>query len=148
MATKTNKVYTKVFSGYINVPASSPEPLVTNALHSWLLQDDIEVLGIDGSLVSSTPSENDGFATVVLEVSQSGIYGTEGALFSIAAEEGWNTTPAGICSANGNKATMLPSGKVVGVREEGHLYINTNTVAKTAGTSVFLFHIAIFYTKG
>ena len=147
MATKANKVYTKVFAGYVNV-SGTPEPLVTNALHSWLLQDDIEVLGIDGCLISATPSENDGFATVVLEVSQTGIYGAEGALYAICAEEGWNTTPAGICNANGNKATMLPSGKVVGVREEGHLYINTNTVAKSAATSTFLFHIAIFYTKG
>ena len=149
MATKTNKVFTKVFAGVIAVlvPEVQP-PLVTNALHSWLLQDDIEILGIDGAMVNSKPSENDGFSSVVLEVSQSGIYGTDGALFAIGATEGWNTTPAGICEVNGDKSTMLPSGKTVSVREEGHLYINVSTWGKTAGESKYDFHIIIYYTKG
>ncbi|MBA7553403.1 hypothetical protein ES705_45994 [subsurface metagenome] len=145
----SKKLYSKVWSGTINVEAGQyfTGPEITNALHSWLVQDDIEVVGANLSIISTTPSENDGFAQIMVELSQTGIYGQDGAIACAMAQEGWNTTPAGISAANANVAVIFPDGKAMPVKEEGHLYLNTCYTGKTASFSTFNFEVIIFYTK-
>ncbi|MBA7587384.1 hypothetical protein ES708_29413 [subsurface metagenome] len=140
------KVFTKVFSGGLAV--SGAQEIEKNAMVSWLAQEDIEVVAAQISLKSTQPSENDGFASVVLELSQVGVLGLDGAILVAQAGEGWNTTPAGICETNADVVLALPSGLTVPVKEEGYLFLNAMTRGKSAGMSVFGYQAIIFYTKG
>jgi hypothetical protein len=140
------KVFTKVFQGGLAV--SGDEEVERNALVSWLAQEDIEVVAAQISLQSSQPAENDGFASVMLELSQVGVLGLDGAILVAQCGEGWNTTPAGIDQTKADVVLALPSGLTVPVKEEGYLFLNAMQRGKSAGMSVFSYQVIIFYTKG
>ncbi len=145
----SKKLYSKVWAGFILVDPGPyvTGPEITNALQSWLVQDDIEVIGANISLINTMPSENDGFAQLMVELSQTGIYGQDGAIAAAMSSEGWNTAPPGISAENANVVVMFPEGKAMPVKEEGHLYLNTSYMGKTASSSRFNFEVIIFYTK-
>jgi hypothetical protein len=139
------KVFTKVFHG--QVVASGTDRVVENAVHTWLAQEDIEVVGVQSSIVSTTPSENDGFSSAEVELSQVGVIDTDGALSKVVASDGWNTTPAGICATAGHTEVAFAPALAIPVKEEGYLYINTSSLGKTAGLSVYSYSVIVFYTK-
>jgi len=142
----SKRIFTKVFRGAISAETQIPEEV--GAVHSWLVQyDSIEVIAAQASLWSYLPSENDGFTNASVELSQVGVVGQEGAILSVAASEGWNTTPAGIMAANGHMAIVFPSGYAVPVKEEGYLYINTTSLGKSAGVSQYRYEVIVHYTK-
>ncbi|MBA7557873.1 hypothetical protein ES705_50651 [subsurface metagenome] len=145
----SKRIFTKVWAGYVNVePGGYPAgPMIENAINSWLLQENVEVIGASMALVNTMPSENDGFSQVLLELSQSGIYGTDGGILAVMSSEGWNTTPAGIFGSVGHSGVMFPDGKTIPVREEGHLYLNVSFTGKSAGICVYSFEVMIYYTK-
>ncbi|MBA7587914.1 hypothetical protein ES708_29961 [subsurface metagenome] len=116
-------------------------------MHSWLVQEDIEVIGAQATIYLVSPSENDGFSSVDLELSQVGIPAQDGAILSVNATEGWNTTPAGISTTNGIASVFFPPGFAVPVKEEGYLYVNSVGVGKSAGVSMYDYEIIVFYTK-
>ncbi|MBA7551992.1 hypothetical protein ES705_44543 [subsurface metagenome] len=139
------RIFTKVFSGSVIVAAA---PTDEGAWESWLIQyEAIEVIGAQAKILSTMPSENDGFAYAEVELSQVGVRRQEGAILSVAAGEGWNTTPAGINQVNGHQVVTFPAGFAVPVKEEGYLYINTGGRGKSAGDSVFEYEVIVFYTK-
>ncbi|MBA7587043.1 hypothetical protein ES708_29053 [subsurface metagenome] len=121
---------------------------VSDGLHSWLVQEDIEVVGAQASIASLLPSENDGWAFAKVELSQVGIRAQDGAILAANATEGWNTVPQGITQCNGHATIVFPQGVAVPVKEEGYLYINALTMGKSAGNSMFDYEIVVFYTKG
>ncbi|MBA7551906.1 hypothetical protein ES705_44457 [subsurface metagenome] len=141
----SKRIFTKVFSG--QQASMGVNTTVQAGLHSWLVQEDVEVIGAVASIYSTVPSENDGFASVDLELSQVGLPVQDGAILSVAASEGWNTTPAGICATSGHASVFFPPGFAVPVKEEGYLYVNSVGVGKTAGVSMFDYEIIVFYTK-
>ncbi|MBA7557266.1 hypothetical protein ES705_50012 [subsurface metagenome] len=144
---KLNKVFTKVLEGEIDSHAG-PIESIDNAVLSWLAQEDIAIFAIDGVAVCNTPSENDGFTRLAVELSQAGVYGEDGALMALVASEGWNTTPAGVFGTVGNKFMALPQGRVINVKEEGLLYVNCATYGKTAGVTEYSWRFTVYYTKG
>ncbi|GAH95342.1 unnamed protein product [marine sediment metagenome] len=141
----SRRIFTKVFSQMVSLtgvaPTSEPADL------SWLVQEDIEVIGASISIQNQTPSENDGNAFCEVELSQVGIRSQDGAILAGKAEEWWNTAPAGIAITNCNVAVTFPQGFAIPVKEEGYLYINGYGSGKTAGTSVFLYKVMVYYTK-
>ncbi|GAI13194.1 unnamed protein product [marine sediment metagenome] len=141
----SKRIFTKVFIG--NILAETIAPTAQNALHSWLLQDNIEVIGAQGTIYNTVPSENDGFASAMVELSQVGVHAQDGAILIASATEGWNTAPAGLSGSNGQQAVTFPDGMAVPVREEGYLYINAFTVGKSAGISQFMYEVVVYYIK-
>ncbi len=143
--TSKNKVFTKVFNGVIAV--SGAQDVDEPARDALLVQEDIDIIGASLTLASVVPSENDGFASCYVELSQTGITKQDGLVLGGHAMEGWNTTPAGIMVDNCNVTLVLPAGKTIPVKEEGHLYINVYRTGKSAGVSVFSYVLTVFYTK-
>ncbi len=141
------RIFTKVLTGVITATIGPPGGAAYGGFDSWLLQEPIEVIGVALAIASQDPSENDGYAKVAVEVSQSALLGSDGAILEAKAGEGWNTTPAGICRTAGHQVAMFPEGYAVPVREEGSLYINTWSEGKTAGGSTFRYTATIFYVK-
>ena len=142
----SKRIFTKRFSGEIQV--SMIGYVEQNALETWLLQDDIEILGAEIVVAADKPSENDGFAIVSVELSQTGVALQDGAIILASASEGWNTAPPGISMTNGHAVVTFPQGTVIPVREEGHLYINARGRGKSAGVSTFGYGAVVYYTKG
>ncbi|MBA7575142.1 hypothetical protein ES708_16963 [subsurface metagenome] len=142
----SKRVFTKIFRGEINVELAMPT--IVNGFFSWLVQEDIELVGAEISLQNDMPSENDGFATCELELSQTGLIGGDGAILDAKAMEGWNTVPQGICNQNAHVVLVLPQGVAIPIKEEGHLYLNTRGYGKTADLSYFEYCVIIYYTKG
>ncbi|MBA7542010.1 hypothetical protein ES705_34326 [subsurface metagenome] len=140
----SKRVFTRIAKGQVQVSTSFV--IEHTGVYSWLLQEDIEVVGVNMSLWCALPSENDGFASCNLELSQTAEYGQSGAIAAVSSTEGWNTTPAGICQTNGKLALNFPVGLSVPVKEEGHLYVNAEGLGKSAGTSTFSFEVIIYYT--
>ncbi|MBA7587468.1 hypothetical protein ES708_29497 [subsurface metagenome] len=142
----SKKIFTKLFTGIrpvaILTQGSAP------AIHQWLMQEDIEVIGASIMVASSLPSENDGYATCEIELSQVGVSDSDGSLLKASSGEGWNTAPPGICRQNAHIVAMFPSGEAVPIKEEGYLFVNAWVVAKSAGTSEFRYTVIVYYTKG
>ncbi|MBA7587287.1 hypothetical protein ES708_29312 [subsurface metagenome] len=139
------RVFTKIFEEDLVVV--EPSEKVVGAVWTWLIQEDIDVIAAAISIQRTTPSENDGFSFGCIELSQVGVYGQDGAILAAQAGEGWNTTPAGICEANGHAVLALPQGYAVPVKEEGYLYVNSKSRGKTAGGSEYHYQVIVYYTK-
>ncbi|MBA7552056.1 hypothetical protein ES705_44609 [subsurface metagenome] len=142
----SKKVFTKLFTGIRQavVVGQGSQP----AIHQWLMQEDIEVIGASIMVASSLPSENDGYASCEIELSQVGVSDSDGSLLKAAAGEGWNTAPPGICRQNAHIAAMFPAGEAVPIKEEGYLFVNAWVIAKSAGISEFRYTVIVYYTKG
>ncbi|MBA7542013.1 hypothetical protein ES705_34329 [subsurface metagenome] len=140
----SKRVFTRIAKGY--VAATGMAPAEHTGVYSWLLQEDIEIVGVNLSLWCRAPSENDGFTSVNLELSQTAEYGQAGAIVAVSATEGWNTTPAGICQTNGALAMNFPVGLSIPVKEEGHIYVNALSLGKSAGTTYYDFEVIIYFT--
>ncbi len=141
----SKRIFTKVFNGAITAELAVPK--TDNAIMSWLAQEDIEVVGASATIYSYQPSENDGQAEALIELSQVGIIAQDGAILQVAAHEDWNTTPAGICLTTQQATVMFPQGSAVPIKEEGYLYINAMSVGKTAGLSSFQYTVTVYYIK-
>ncbi len=139
------RIFTKCFSGALT--ATGAAPVISLNMAPWLMQEDVLILGVDMDLVVTVPSENDGFSSCTIEVSQLGAWGDDGSIASVSAYEGWNTTPAGICATTGHTSFFFPAGKGIDIKEEGALYLNAQAKGKTAGTTSFNFLVTIFYEK-
>ncbi|MBA7586449.1 hypothetical protein ES708_28447 [subsurface metagenome] len=140
----SKRVFTRIAKGYVH--AELTVEAEQTGIYSWLLQEDIEIVGVVMSLYSAIPSENDGFASVNLELSQTAEYGQAGAVASVNATEGWNTVPQGISGTSNVTVVNFPVGLSIPVKEEGHLYVNALSVGKSAGVSTFVFEVIIYYT--
>jgi hypothetical protein len=141
----SKRIFTKVFSG--QQACLGVNTTVQAGLHSWLVQEDIEVIGAQASIYCVAPSENDGFTAQKMELSQVGLPAQDGAILMVGATEGWNTTPAGICATSGHTSVFFPPGFAVPVKEEGYLYVNSVGVGKSAGVTMYEYEIVVFYTK-
>lgn len=142
----SKRIFTKVFSQA--VAAEGAVPATHNAKQSWLAQEDIEVIGASALVYSYQPSENDGQAEVMVELSQVGLINQDGAIIQVAAHEDWNTTPAGICLTVGQATVMFTPLYAIPIKEEGYLYVNALSVGKSAGISSFNYTVTVYYTKG
>ncbi|MBA7588280.1 hypothetical protein ES708_30334 [subsurface metagenome] len=144
----SRRVFTKVLKADViaptmPMPMESPEEAIT----SWLVQEDIEVVAVELVIASSVPSENDGFAKCYAELSQTSKTKAEGLILGGVATEGWNTVPQGLAQTNCNVILPLPAGSVIPIKEEGYVYLNAVCIGKTAGVSKFQVIGIIYYTK-
>ncbi|MBA7551290.1 hypothetical protein ES705_43829 [subsurface metagenome] len=142
----SKRVFSKVFHG--TIVASNPLGTAYNAYETWLAQENIEVVGVQASILVTEPSENDGLATAEIELSQVGVKDQDGAILKVVVGEWWNTTPAGIAMTAGHSEVAFSPTLAIPVKEEGYLYINGSAIGKTAGLSHFSYSVIVFYTKG
>ncbi len=138
------RMFTKCFSG--QAIADGLPPAYSLNIAPWLMQEDISILGVDMDVRMTTPSENDGFTSLILELSQVGAWGTDGSIASVSGGEGWNTTPAGIQQDGGHTSLMFPES--IDVKEEGAIYLHSLSQGKSAGQTAYNYHIVVYYTKG
>lgn len=143
----SKRIFTKRFSGRITCAFGDPAITSKNAIESWLVQEDLEVVGASIAVGPSLPSENDGWTYCAVELSQVGIAALDGSILTAYASEGWNTTPAGITQSNANVAISFPNGAAIPVKEEGYLYINCKFAGKSAGDSLYDYGVTVYYTK-
>jgi len=141
----SRKIFTKVFSGSLSITGAVPTSLPADK--TWLMQEDIEVVGAEAVIAIQAPSENDGSAFAAVELSQVGVQSMDGQLLEAKATEGWNTTPAGIDQTSQAVVVMFPAGYTVPVKEEGYLYINGYGLGKAAGTAIFPYKVIVYYIK-
>jgi hypothetical protein len=140
------RIFTKVMMGEA-LTTTGPVVRLNNAVDTWLIQEDIDVIGAQVCVIRQLPSENDGFTFMAVELSQTGVYGQDGSILNGMAGEGWNTSPAGIDVCNVNVTIAFPQGTAVPVKEEGHLYLNVLEFGKSAGVSIYEYIVTIYYTK-
>ncbi|MBA7555315.1 hypothetical protein ES705_47973 [subsurface metagenome] len=141
----SKRIFTKRFSGQVEVGMPNMD---FPAMDSWLLQENIEVIGASIAVIPWQPSENDGYTYLSVELSQTGVFGLDGTILQCGAMEGWNTSPAGISVHVGNVAVSFPNGAAVPVREEGYLFVNAKGYFKTAGITNYNYGVTVYYTKG
>ena len=144
----SRRIFTKVLGAQVTAPTQPiPAAAPQEAIVSWLVQEDIEIIAAALMIGSQVPNENDGFAMCEAELSQTSQTRSEGIILNGVAGEGWNTTPAGIDQANCNHGVTFPQGMAIPVKEEGYVYLNAVCVGKTAATSVFDVRGTIYYIK-
>ncbi|MBA7551490.1 hypothetical protein ES705_44030 [subsurface metagenome] len=140
------KIYSKVFGGTVSIESMGmfPEP----QSRSWLLQDDIEVIGAELALSINQASENDGYSYLRMELSQTGNISSDGQILEAVAGEYWNTAPPFGALAHAHPVVTFPEGYAVPIKEEGYLYLNFQGTGKSAGTDFYNYKAIVYYTKG
>lgn len=124
--------------------------LTYNADTAWLMQEDIEVIGVEVQIDMTDHVANDGMGLAVIEVSQSGTYGGDGLIARVNGISEWNSVPAfGGARQPGAVVVMFPAGHAIPVKQEGYIYMNGyyNAVTLTAGNFIFAGSAIIYYTK-
>lgn len=124
--------------------------LTYNADNAWLMQEDIDVIGVEIQIDMTNHVGNDGMGLAVIEVSQSGKYGEDGLIARVNGISEWNTAPAfGGARQPNQVVVMFPAGHAIPVKQEGHIYTNGyyNAVTLTAGNLTFAGTAIIYYTK-
>jgi len=144
----SRKIFTKYF---VTPPGDIAHGVTTveNAAWSWLMQEDIEVIGAQMATEFTEMPANDGYCLSHAELSQTGIIGREGAILEAIAYAWWNTTPAGIALVAQTLSVVFPAGFTVPVKEEGYLYVNRNLngAQLSAGTAQVMSYGQIWYVK-
>ena len=141
------KIYTKVLSGFVDMASgvTTDEP----SADSWLLQEDIEVIGVGLFCRFTHALGNDGDGSVTAELSQVAKFEVDGTIALITAVQDWNTTPAFGQIKNKDLTVMFPPGYAVSVKEEGYLHLNMHATASGTipGGSRGGGHAVIYYIK-
>jgi len=97
-------------------------PATDNTL-AWLMEEDIEVIGVELHAVIFNHFGNDGIGHCAAIVSQDGQYGDVGRVYHIDVQAEWNTAPAFGYTGCENGNVMFPAGHTIRVKEEGYLYL-------------------------
>ncbi|MBA7592793.1 hypothetical protein ES708_34987 [subsurface metagenome] len=142
----------KIFSKYMSVAKTVGHGEVSDITElptSWLMEEDIEIVGYNLSAFCASQSQNDGQTRCHVALSQDGGFANTGFIAFGGGLENWNTTPAFGFQDNINKEAFYPAGDRIQVREEGHIYLGmfVECADKTAGTTRWEARAVIFYTK-
>lgn len=143
---KGQKVFTKNLNASLEQVGAGSSQALADA--SWLMEEDIEIIGIvmDAQLLSSPG--NDGFSHGVGWLSQSAEAGVlEGRLAHVGAQLEWNTAPAFGTRTTQIATLMLPPGYTIQIKEEGHLYLNMNMENSGAGNCTLFVQAIVYYVK-
>lgn len=147
MIAKKDKIYTKFLRAIPTLTFGSTVVLL--AEDSWLLQEDIEVVGFQLHAEVEEQMANDGKGAVCVELSQTGVWHADGILGTLSAVAEWNTAPAFGHTDRHDISVIFPAGHRVTVKEEGYLYLHmcvdatelTAGIVKTEGFAI------IYYLK-
>jgi len=147
MIAKKDKIYTKILRAIPTLTFGSTAVLLSE--DSWLLQEDIEVVGFQLHVEIEEQLANDGKGAVCVELSQTGVWHSDGVLGIKTTVAEWNTSPAFGHTDRGEDSVMFPAGNRVTVKEEGYLYLHmcldatelTAGIVKAEGMAI------IYYTK-
>lgn len=140
------KVFTKVLDDSGNLAAGTSDIRVCD---TWVVQEDIDIIGVELTSEISRPLGNDGSAELRCEVSQSGQLGKDGSIALCNTTAEWNTSPAFGAMRAARTVTMFPAGYGVQVKEEGTVYLFVVAAANdmTAGILNWDVHATIYYVK-
>ncbi|MBA7580383.1 hypothetical protein ES708_22274 [subsurface metagenome] len=142
----SKRIFTKFLDGYA-IDTSQVMWNVENAIDSWLVQEDIEVIGFQLGAKCHSPDQNDDLAEVVGELSQTGVYAEDGAMGQVVNASLWNSVPQGIDRECPTTVVMFPQGTAIPVKEEGHLYLNAQSRGANGTHTTWVVWAIVFYTK-
>ncbi|MBA7710417.1 hypothetical protein ES703_119359 [subsurface metagenome] len=139
----------RIFTKYMSAVTEGDGETLTaqNALDTWLLQEDIEVIGFQVGAILKVPDQNDNLGEIVVELSQTGVFGQDGVIGQVANSSLWNTLPSGVGRDCSTAIVMFPQGTVIPVKEEGHLYLNDSIRGAMATTNLWIVWAIVYYTK-
>ncbi len=141
----SRRIFTKYMSG---VTADEAEAWTEdNAIASWLIQEDIEVIGFELGTKMLIGDQNDDLGEIIGELSQTGIMSQDGVIGQVAGAHYWNSVPASVDRECPTAIAMFPQGLAIPVKEEGHLYINAAAKGAIGTHNTWVVWAVIYYTK-
>ena len=142
------RVFTKHMLGAHTKTAGSAS--IWEVVDSWVVQEDITIIGVAVACDHATFLNNDGHAWVGAEVSQSGVAQQDGRIAEAWADVAWNSAPAFGYNKWAQSVVMFPKGYGVPIKEEGTVYLhgNTNGVEVTVADVTVSAMAIIYYVKG
>lgn len=141
------RVFTKWLGGGALIQASTA--VWANEVTQFTAQEPLTLIGAHLEAFPSAWSENDGEATVDLELSFSSTARMDVAILSVATGNTWNTAPAGVAMFSGNQLLMLPAGYGLSMKEGETVFLNIKEFAsKSAGMDIFIVNAHLYYVKG
>ncbi len=141
----SRRIFTKYLAGTARDESSAW--VENNAVASWLLQEDVEVIGFQLGTKVLIADQNDDLAEIIGELSQTGIMSQEGVVGQVAGAHLWNSVPASVDRECPVVTAMFPEGLAIPVKEEGHLYINATAKGANATHTTWIVWAVIYYTK-
>ena len=146
MVAKAKRVFCKWMMGSHPITGTALSEVLGD--DTWVVEEDVTIIGASLLARVTTPSENDGFARFRWELSQSGQMDKDGTILDAGAVDWWNTAPPGIAVGSTHAVVMFPEGYGVPISEGGTLYLHGHGVGKSAGTVTFSGVACVYYTKG
>ncbi|MBA7592921.1 hypothetical protein ES708_35123 [subsurface metagenome] len=141
----SKRIFTKHLSG--TARDESTGWLQQDAIQSWLVQEDIEVIGFQLITQVLIADQNDDLAEIIGELSQTGLFGQEGLIGQVTGAHLWNSVPASVDRECPVVTVMFPEGLAIPVKEEGHIYINATAKGAAATHTTWLIRATIYYIK-
>ncbi len=141
----SRRIFTKHLSGTARDEAEAW--VENNAIASWLLQEDIEVIGYQVLTEVLIADQNDDLAEIIAEVSQVGIFGQDGTIGMVSGAHLWNSIPQSVDRECPVVTAMFPEGLAIPVKEEGYIYLNAIAKGALATHTTWLVRANIYYTK-
>ncbi len=139
------RIFTKYLSG--TAMDQSQGWVEDNAIDTWLVQEDIEVIGFQLGVRALISDQNDNLAEITGELSQTGVMSQEGVIGQVQNAHYWNSVPASVDRECQAPIVMFPQGLAVPVKEEGHLYLNATCKGAIGTHMTWLVWAIIYYTK-
>ncbi|MBA7591184.1 hypothetical protein ES708_33336 [subsurface metagenome] len=118
----SRRIFTKYMTGEFSDQGTTWKEKL--ALDSWLLQEDIEVIGFQLGTKVEMADQNDNLTEVIGELSQTAIFGQDGVIGQVCGAHLWNSVPASVDRECPTSLVMFPEGLAIPVKEEGHIYLN------------------------
>ncbi len=148
MVVKKRRVFTEILVAPAQTVAGGAAAIL-NSYASYVAQEDIEVVGVELTIMPQGSLGNDGFCVAVAELSQAGQYNADGVVLQATMTQSWNTAPAFGDERPVTEIIVFPDGDAVPVREEGTLNLHLQLVATdlTAGNFVVGVTAVIYYVK-
>ena len=141
----SKRIFTKYMAG---ATADEAEAWIEdNALDTWLMQEDIGVIGFQLGARAMISDQNDNLAEIVGELSQAGLMSQDGVVGQVANAHYWNTVPQSVDRECQTPLVMFPEGLAIPVREEGHLYLNAACKGAIGTHMTWLVWAIVYYTK-
>jgi len=147
VAAKTKDVFCKALLLQASGVSGTSTPW-TESYKSWLLEEDVEIIGFQMHTVPSLISENDGYTicdAVLSQALQAGV----GEMGHIKAIEMWNSTPSAVCVLGLSEVVMFDPANTIKLKEGQQLYfgLGVDGAHQTAGIYMWDGGVIIYWRR-
>ncbi len=141
----SKRIFTRYMTGEFSDQGTTWKEIL--ALDSWLLQEDIEVIGYQIGTRVHIADQNDNLTEVIGELSQTAIFGQDGVIGRVCGAHLWNSVPSSVDRECPTSLVMFPQGTAIPVKEEGHIYLNASVKGAALTHAQWAVWAIIYYTK-